>query len=270
MAYALYVLARAGRAPVGDLKYLADTKLKDFGSPMARAQIGAALAILGDTTRADAAFASAIDALDATARQDDTRLSRRLWQRAARRGGDPDPGDGVEVAAPHHQGGDPGHRRRAGQIATRLDPGNGLDDPRRPRHGQGRPVDQTRCRRRGPGGRALRGVDGCRSRGRISGSEPRPQPVARHRRGDRFAAGGRTGRLQRPHRRAAVFHSGRRTGGHRGSGAEYAPRRGIDGQGPRRRREQPATSCWSIACPRVSKSKIRRWCPRAASRASRG
>ena len=28
MAYALYVLARAGRAPVGDLKYLADTKLE--------------------------------------------------------------------------------------------------------------------------------------------------------------------------------------------------------------------------------------------------
>ena len=60
IAYALYVLARAGRAPVGDLKYLADTKLKDFGSPMAQAQIGAALAILGDTKRADTAFASAI------------------------------------------------------------------------------------------------------------------------------------------------------------------------------------------------------------------
>ena len=133
-AYALYVLARAGRAPVGDLKYLADTKLKDFGSPMARAQIGAALAILGDTKRADTAFASAIKALDATARQDDTTLSRRLWQRAARRGGDPGPGDGVEVAAPHHDGGDQGHRRRPGQIAACLDPGNGLDDPRRARH----------------------------------------------------------------------------------------------------------------------------------------
>ena len=32
MAYALYVLARAGRAPVGDLKYLADTKISQFGS----------------------------------------------------------------------------------------------------------------------------------------------------------------------------------------------------------------------------------------------
>jgi uncharacterized protein YfaS (alpha-2-macroglobulin family) len=62
-AYALYVLARAGRAPVGDLKYLADTRMADFGSPLARAQIGAALAILGDKPRADQAFAAAVAAL---------------------------------------------------------------------------------------------------------------------------------------------------------------------------------------------------------------
>jgi uncharacterized protein YfaS (alpha-2-macroglobulin family) len=63
MAYALYVLARAGRAPVGDLKYLADTRMNDFGSPLARAQIGAALAMLGDSDRASQAFASAGEAL---------------------------------------------------------------------------------------------------------------------------------------------------------------------------------------------------------------
>ncbi|MCB1377226.1 MAG: alpha-2-macroglobulin family protein [Alphaproteobacteria bacterium] len=62
-AYALYVLARAGRAPAGDLKYLADTRMNDFGSPLARAQIGAALAMLGDIQRADAAFTSAVAAL---------------------------------------------------------------------------------------------------------------------------------------------------------------------------------------------------------------
>ncbi len=62
-AYALYVLARAGRAPVGDLKYLADTRLEAFGSPLARAQIGAALALLGDTGRSARAFASAVAAL---------------------------------------------------------------------------------------------------------------------------------------------------------------------------------------------------------------
>jgi uncharacterized protein YfaS (alpha-2-macroglobulin family) len=63
MAYALYVLARAGRAPVGDLKYLADTRLNGFGSPLARAQIASALSMLGDRDRADTAFAAAIEAL---------------------------------------------------------------------------------------------------------------------------------------------------------------------------------------------------------------
>lgn len=70
-AYALYVLARAGRAPVGDLKYLADTKIGDFGSPLARAQLGAALAILGDRPRAEAAFVSAGDALADAVKNDD-------------------------------------------------------------------------------------------------------------------------------------------------------------------------------------------------------
>jgi uncharacterized protein YfaS (alpha-2-macroglobulin family) len=71
MAYALYVLARAGRAPVGDLKYLTDTKIDEFGSPMARAQVGAALAILGDRARSELAFARAIKSLDELAQQDD-------------------------------------------------------------------------------------------------------------------------------------------------------------------------------------------------------
>jgi hypothetical protein len=63
VAYALYVLARAGRAPVGDLKYLADTKIGSFGSAMAKAQVAAALAMLGDSARAEAAFAAAVDSL---------------------------------------------------------------------------------------------------------------------------------------------------------------------------------------------------------------
>ncbi|MCZ7595760.1 MAG: hypothetical protein M5U16_13335 [Hyphomicrobium sp.] len=63
-AYALYVLARNGRAPIGDLRYYADTRLDRFSTPLARAQLGAALAMMGDRTRAEAAFASALDALD--------------------------------------------------------------------------------------------------------------------------------------------------------------------------------------------------------------
>ena len=63
-AYALYVLARNGRASIGDLRYLADERLGDLGTPMAKAQIGAALALYGDRTRADAAIAAAAADLD--------------------------------------------------------------------------------------------------------------------------------------------------------------------------------------------------------------
>src|SRR5690606_28952996 len=59
MAYALYVLARNRRAAAGDLRYYADTRLESFATVMARAQIGASLALYGDDQRASAAFASA-------------------------------------------------------------------------------------------------------------------------------------------------------------------------------------------------------------------
>jgi len=64
-AYALYVLARNSRAPIGELRYYADAKLDRFGSPLAMAQIGAALQMMGDKPRAEATFASALTALDA-------------------------------------------------------------------------------------------------------------------------------------------------------------------------------------------------------------
>lgn len=60
IAYALYVLARNGRPVMGDLRYLADNKLGDFATPLARAQIGAALSALGDRGRGRAAFGSAL------------------------------------------------------------------------------------------------------------------------------------------------------------------------------------------------------------------
>ena len=63
LAYAAYVLARNGRPVMGDLRYLADTKLAVFGSPLARGQLAAALALLGDRGRAQAVFASAADLL---------------------------------------------------------------------------------------------------------------------------------------------------------------------------------------------------------------
>lgn len=62
-AYALYVLAKAGQADVGQVRYFADAKLKNDPSPLAKAQIGAALAHLGDRARSRAAFTAAEKAL---------------------------------------------------------------------------------------------------------------------------------------------------------------------------------------------------------------
>jgi alpha-2-macroglobulin len=61
LAYALYVLARNGAAPVGDLRYLADTKLGDLATPIAKAQIAAALGMLGDKARAERVYAAALE-----------------------------------------------------------------------------------------------------------------------------------------------------------------------------------------------------------------
>jgi alpha-2-macroglobulin len=63
LAYALYVLARNGAAPVGDLRYIADTKLNDLATPIAKAQVAAALAMLGDKARADRVYLAALDAI---------------------------------------------------------------------------------------------------------------------------------------------------------------------------------------------------------------
>jgi len=74
LAYALYVLAREGAAAVGDLRYYADAKGDDFTSPLALAQLGAALAAYGDPTRADAMFTRAGKMVEARA------PDARLWR----------------------------------------------------------------------------------------------------------------------------------------------------------------------------------------------
>jgi len=68
LAYALYVLARNGAAPVGDLRYIADTKLSDVATPIAKAQIAAALGMLGDKARAERVYAAALAAIQPPAR----------------------------------------------------------------------------------------------------------------------------------------------------------------------------------------------------------
>jgi len=67
IAHALMVLAREGAVPVGDLRYFADVKGDDFATPLAAAQLGAALASYGEQTRADAMFSRAARLLADTA-----------------------------------------------------------------------------------------------------------------------------------------------------------------------------------------------------------
>jgi hypothetical protein len=67
LAYALLVLAREGEALVGDLRYFADARAEEFGTALALAQLGAALAQTGDQARADRLLALAGDRLRAQA-----------------------------------------------------------------------------------------------------------------------------------------------------------------------------------------------------------
>jgi len=73
IAYALLMLAREGGANMGDLRYYADTKADDFATPLALAQLGAALASYGDQQRADRMFAKAAALLG-------TRDNPRAWR----------------------------------------------------------------------------------------------------------------------------------------------------------------------------------------------
>jgi hypothetical protein len=75
IAYALMVLAREGAVPVGDLRYFADVKGGDFATPLAAAQLGAALASYGEQTRADTMFARAARMLRGAAAAED-----QLWR----------------------------------------------------------------------------------------------------------------------------------------------------------------------------------------------
>ncbi|MBN8921117.1 MAG: alpha-2-macroglobulin family protein, partial [Rhizobiales bacterium] len=63
LAYALYVLARNGVAPIGDLRYIADTKLGDVRTTIAKAQIAAALGMLGDRARAERVYDAALQSI---------------------------------------------------------------------------------------------------------------------------------------------------------------------------------------------------------------
>ena len=62
IAYATYVLARNGRAAIGDVRYFAEERLDDFPAPLARAQLAASLALSGDGSLAERLFSTAVAA----------------------------------------------------------------------------------------------------------------------------------------------------------------------------------------------------------------
>ncbi|WP_417912536.1 alpha-2-macroglobulin family protein [Candidatus Electronema sp. TJ] len=67
IAYAHWVLARAGQARHEDARYLYDTKFASIGSPLAQAQLAGTLALLGDQERAFNGLKTALRAADTEA-----------------------------------------------------------------------------------------------------------------------------------------------------------------------------------------------------------
>ena len=61
--YALYVLAKAGRADLSRLRYLHDRELEEIESPLAMGHLAAGLALMGDRARAKSAFDAAEEAI---------------------------------------------------------------------------------------------------------------------------------------------------------------------------------------------------------------
>lgn len=83
IAYATYVLARNGRAAIGDLRYFAEEKLDKFQSPLARAQLAASLSFSGDDGLASRLFRDALNIRGATLRPDRVDYGTTLRDAAA-------------------------------------------------------------------------------------------------------------------------------------------------------------------------------------------
>jgi hypothetical protein len=77
VAYAAYVLAKAGRMDKSRLRYLHDDRLKRIPSPLARAQIAAGLYMIGDNARARSAFDQAEQVMGYSNEGDYYQTSRR-------------------------------------------------------------------------------------------------------------------------------------------------------------------------------------------------
>ena len=70
IAYALMVLANVGKASIGELRYYSDAKGDAFGTALAQAQLGVALAVYGEKNRSEAMFLRAFRKLEDGTKRD--------------------------------------------------------------------------------------------------------------------------------------------------------------------------------------------------------
>ncbi len=272
VAYALYVLARNGRPVIGDLRYLSDAKLDVFATPLAKAQLGAALAMLGDRARAGKVFAAALTALDA---ERDAGVSRPDYGSRLR--------DAAAVLALIAEAnlssgeGPPDAIQRAGAAleAARADRSYTSTQEK-----TWMVLAAEALAEHGSLGQFS--VDGAPVKGavnrRFSGAALTGKPVTIANTGQnaaqlvdhdlRRADRARAGRVERLCGRALVLQARRNQDRPQEPRSEPAGRRGAQGDGIARRATPDCSS--STGCPPGSRSTIRRWSTAARSRASPG
>ncbi len=231
LAYALYVLARNGRPVIGDLRYLSDAKLDAFGAPIAKAQLGGALAMLGDRARAGKVFSAALAALAA-----ETAAGLRFEAARRRRGacaGRRSQSDGGRHAGGRDRPRRRRRRRRAGAAELHQHPGERLDGARRRSARRAREPRQVHRRRQAGPGRAEPGVPRGRARERRDRRQYRRSDGAT---GDhRLRLADRAGARRRPRLRdrADVLVARRQGARPQEPEAERARRGGAESDGSR-------------------------------------
>ena len=257
---------------MGDLRYLADTKIDAFTSPLARGQIAAALALLGDRGRAQTAFAAAVDLLP-----DDARRRARTAPITARACATA-PGlltlvSEADNARRRHSAGRQDHRRGARQPAHEH-AGEGLDGSRRPGGRAQSRGDRADGRRHGRIGAPSTApiADAALS---ATGPSPSPMPAATPVQAVVTVTGNPIEPEPAIARGYAVERSYYRLDGTPGAAppgaAERPPRGGAESH--RNGGEARRGCCWSTGCRLASRSTIRtsstatRW---RASPGSRG
>ena len=227
LAYALYVLARNGSAPVGDLRYIADTKLDSLETAIAKAQVAAALAMIGDRGRAERVYAAALELDPAKANARPVR-PRRLRLDAARCGGARHARLRRQRAAPDGDRGGAKGRGGAHAVDLHLDAGERLAGDGGARAGEGYQQHLAHRRRRGDAEAGLPHHPGERLERAAAHHQHRRQSVAGGGDGLRLAIDAGAGGGEGLQDRAQLLHARRR--GHRydDGQAEHAHGRGAE------------------------------------------